>query len=108
MKPLLSAILLVASISPAFAQDAGVSDAPLAVRMENGHLDLSPAAESRINDEMVRLQGVERLHKAEKWLPVVMVSTGVGVAVGVAVTVAVMLLGAPKERPAPAAAPPSP
>ena len=99
---LLAACLVLAL--PAFAQDAGVADAPLAVRMESGHLDLNPAAESRINDELMRLQGVERLHKAEKWLPVVMVSTGVGVAVGVAVTLAVMLLA----KPAPAAPPSNP
>ena len=100
----LALILSIALVSPVFAQDAGVSDAPHAVRLENGSLLLNPAAELRLDDEMKRLQGVERQHKAESWVTVVLISVGVGLVLGAATGVAVTLAA----KPAPAAAPPSP
>ncbi len=90
---------------PAFAQDAGVADAPLAVRHQNGNLELNPLAEKALDDELKRLQGVERSHKAESWTTVVLVSSGVGLVVGAAIAAVVTGLAL---KPAPAAAPPSP
>jgi cell division protein FtsX len=72
--------------------------------MENGLL-FNPAAEKQLDDELKRLQGVERLHRQESWLTVVIVSSGVGLAVGLAVGALVVGLA---KKPAPAAAPPSP
>lgn len=98
------AFLLVIAL-PAFAQDAGVSDAPMAVRLDNGSLLLNPPAEKALDDEMKRLQGVERTHKAESWTTVVLVSSGVGLVVGAAIAAVVTGLAL---KPAPGAAPPSP
>ena len=96
--------LLLCLSLPAYAQDAGVLDAPLAVRTESGLL-LNPAAEKQLDDELKRLQGVERLHRQESWLTVVAVSGGVGAVVGA--VIAGLVVGLTK-KPAPAAAPPSP
>lgn len=92
----LAILLSFALIQPAFAQDAGVSDAPLAVRIESGLL-LNPAAEKKLDDELKRLQGVERSHKAESWLTTVLVAVGVGLVVGAAAGASVALVAAPKK-----------
>ena len=97
-------ITAFALISPAFAQDAGVSDAPKAVRLENGSLLLNKAAADAVDLEMTRLQGQERVHKGESWVTVVLISVGAGILMGAAAGVAVTLA----VKPAPAAAPPSP
>lgn len=84
---------------PAFAQDA-----PLAERLSDGSLKFNPTGAQVLENELKRLQGVERLHKGESWIPVVAISSGVGVVVGVIVTLAVV--GAANA--AQAAKPPSP
>lgn len=77
------------------ATDGGVpaSDAPLALRTTCG-LCLNPPAEKVLDDELKRLQGVERTHNAENWLGVVGTSLLVGLTVGLAAGVAVGLLSA--------------
>ena len=100
----LALILSIALIQPAFGQDAGVSDAPKAVRLENGSLLLNKAAADAVDLEMTRLQGQERVHRSESWLTVVLVSLGVGLVLGAATGVAVTLA----VKPAPAAPPSSP
>ena len=75
--------VLVSLPGVARAQDGGVPDAPLAVRTDTGLL-LNPAAEKALDDELKRLQGVERQHKNESWFKVVAVSAGVGLILGVA------------------------
>jgi hypothetical protein len=77
----LAFFLSIAWISPAFAQDAGVSDRPTAVRLDSGLL-LSPPAEKKLDDELKRLQEVERQHRSESWVTVVMVSSAVGLVTG--------------------------
>lgn len=99
----LALFLSIALSTPAFAQDAGVLDAPTAVRLDSG-LVLNPAAEKKLDDELKRLQGVERQHKGESWVTVVLVSLGVGLVLGAATGVAVTLA----VKPAPGAPPSSP
>lgn len=72
--------------------------------MECG-LCFNAPAEQKLDDELKRLQGVERSHKAESWMTVVLVSSGVGLVVGS--VIAGVVVGLVKS-PAPAAAPPSP
>ncbi len=96
--------LLLCLALPAYAQDAGVSDAPKAVRLENGSLLLNKAAADAVDLEMTRLQGQERVHKGESWVTVVLISVGAGILMGAAAGVAVTLA----VKPAPAAAPSNP
>ena len=72
------------------AQDGGVqSDAPRIVKLRDDSYLVNKAAFVKLDDEMKRLQGVERLHKEESWVQTVMVSLAVGAAVG-ATTVGVI------------------
>ena len=102
------ACVLVLGLStplPAQAEDGGVpSDAPVATRLPNGSLLINPSAEKRLDVEMQRLQGVERTHKAESWMTVVLISVGIGLVAGAAAGAAVTLA----VKSAPAATPPSP
>lgn len=69
-------------------------DAPVAQKMSDGSVLLSPTAAKAIDDELKRLQGVERQHKAEQWAPVILISVGVGILLGAAaVGVPVALAG---------------
>lgn len=90
-------VLFLCLAVPAFAQDAGVSDAPIATRLESGHLDLNPAAEKHLDDEMKRLQQMERNHRSESWLTVVLVAVGAGLLVGAAAGASVALAVASKK-----------
>lgn len=79
---LLLSCALAATPGLARAQDGGLpDDAPLARRLDCG-LCLNAPAEKALDDEVKRLQGVEREHKAESWLSVVLVSVLVGFTVG--------------------------
>ena len=78
---LLLSCALAATPGLARAQDGGLSDAPLARRLDCG-LCLNAPAEKKLDDEVKRLQGVEREHKAESWLGVVLVSVLVGLTLG--------------------------
>lgn len=78
---LLLSCALAATPGLARAQDGGLPDAPLARRLDCG-LCLNAPAEKALDDEVKRLQGVEREHKAESWLGVVLVSVLVGLTLG--------------------------
>ena len=82
---------LVALPGVARAQDGGVAaeDAPRIVKLENGHYDVNDPAFRALDGEMVRLQGVEREHKAESWVKVVLIAGAVGLAAGLAAGVIV-------------------
>lgn len=101
----LALFLSIGLIQPAFAQDAGVDAPILAVRHECG-LCLNAPAEKKLDDELKRLQAVERSHKGEQWMTVVLVSSGVGLVVGA--VIAGVVTGLVLKKPVPAAAPPSP
>ena len=89
-RALISGVLLIAFISKAELP----SDAPVAQKMSDGSVLLSPTAAKAIDDELKRLQGVERQHKAEQWAPVILISVGVGILLGAAaVGVPVALAG---------------
>lgn len=89
-RALISGALLIAFISKAELP----SDAPVAQKMSDGSVLLNPSAAKAIDDELKRLQGVERQHKAEEWVPVILLSVGVGILVGAAaVGVPVALAG---------------
>jgi hypothetical protein len=81
---------LVALPGVARAQDGGVpEDAPRIVKLESGHYDVNGPAFKALDDEMVRLQGVERQHKSESWVKVVLIAGAVGLAAGLAAGVIV-------------------
>ena len=103
----LACVLVLGLSTPlhARAEDGGVpSDALVATRLPNGSLLINPSAEKRLDDEMQRLQSVERTHKAESWATVVLISVGIGLLAGAAAGAAVTLA----VKSAPAATPPSP
>ena len=80
MRSLLVAILLLTV--PCYGQDAGV-DAPTATRLQNGSVLLNPPAFTKLDDELKRLQQVEREHKAEPpWVIPVLIGGAVGLALG--------------------------
>ncbi len=80
MKLLVTAALLVA-----FASNAALpNDAPKAETQPDGSVLLNPQAAKAVDDELRRLQGVERQHKAEQWAPVVLISVGLGILIGAA------------------------
>lgn len=60
---------------------APTEDAPYARKLPVGWL-VSDAGWLALDTELKRLQGVERLHKAENWTGVVLVGLVVGVVVG--------------------------
>ena len=82
-----TACLLVSLPGVARGQDGGLPDAPLARRLDCG-LCLNEPAEKALDNELKRLQGVERQHKEESWVKVVLVSGAVGVVAGIALGVA--------------------
>jgi hypothetical protein len=71
--------------SPSFAQDPGApldDERPRIIHLEDGSYLLNDLAWNVVNAEVKRLQGVERLHKAEDWKPVVFISAGIGTLMG--------------------------
>lgn len=73
------ALLLLLGPTLARAEDGGVSDAPVVTILPGPVYQFNERAFTLTNEEMKRLQGVERQHLAERaWVPVV-----VGLAVGV-------------------------
>lgn len=92
----LALFLSIAWIQPAFADEPPKTDRPTAVRLDSGLL-LSPAAEKQLDDELKRLQAVERAHKEESWIKVVLVSAAVGLVIGAAAGASVALAVAPKK-----------
>lgn len=82
---LLSVALVLLTPSEARATDGGVLDPPRAVRLDNGSLLLNPQGSKLLDEELKRLQGVERVHNEESWFKVVAVGVGVGILLGVGV-----------------------
>lgn len=82
---LLSVALVLLAPSEARATDGGVLDPPRAITLENGSLLVNPQGVKALDDELKRLQGVERAHQEESWFKVVVVSVGVGILLGVGV-----------------------
>ena len=64
-------------------------DAPRIIKLETGHYDVNEPAFKKLDNEMTRLQAVERQHEAESWWKPVLISLGVGFAVGLTVGVVV-------------------
>lgn len=88
---LLSALV----VCEARAQDGGVvlPDAPKVVALPSGGYFFNEPAFAAVDAEMKRLQGAERLHKAEpSWATPVLVGLVLGVVVGAAVAVPVTLV----------------
>lgn len=93
---LLLSCALAATPGLARAQDGGLSDAPLARRLDCG-LCLNAPAEKKLDDEVKRLQGVEREHKDESWLSVVLVSVALGALAGGLTVGAIWYATAPRK-----------
>jgi hypothetical protein len=83
------AIALVLSLC-AKAQDGGVVlDAPLILQLPNGHFDFNPPAVKAVDEELKRLQQLEREHNQEpSWATPVLVGLIIGVTAGLAAGVA--------------------
>jgi hypothetical protein len=62
-----------------------VSDAPRIIRLDDGSLHVNQPAAKALDDELKRLQGVERVHSAESWVQVVAVSLLMGLLIGAGV-----------------------
>lgn len=81
-------VLLIISlllVSRAFAADGG-TDAPIEpgiIRLPGDSYLVNRPAWDKLNTEMIRLQQVERQHKDESWVAVVLVGMGVGLLIGV-------------------------
>jgi hypothetical protein len=98
-------VLTLCLALPAYAQDAGVSDAPRlpsATLLDNGSVLLSPEAYVAVDTEMKRLQAKERDHAllvekvkkdnengAAKWVIPLIIGALMGAAIAVPVTLAV-------------------
>ena len=95
-------ILLLIS-TPAFAQDGGI-DAPRIIRLPGDKYLFNQPAFDALDTEMKRLQAREREHKAEQWLPVLLIGAAVGLVAGGA-TVGTLWYLSSSAKPA---APPSP
>lgn len=81
-------------------------DAPKVVKLTNGHYDFNPLAFAKVNEELLRLQQVERVHKGEpSWATPVLVGLATGLVLGTAGTLAGVFLW---ERLAGTATKPSP
>ncbi len=60
-------------------------DAPRVLKLTNGHYDFNPAAFAKVDDELKRLQQVERIHKQEpSWATPVIVGLVLGTLAGAA------------------------
>lgn len=90
---LASLVALCLAISlPARAESDGgvVLDAPRVLKLTNGHYDFNPAAFTKVDDELKRLQQVERIHKQEpSHAAPVLIGLGVGLLTGAALGVAI-------------------
>ena len=95
-------ILLLIS-TPALAQDGGI-DAPRILRLPGDKYLFNQPAFDALDTEMKRLQAREREHKAEQWLPVLLIGAAVGLVVGGAAVGAAWFLSANASP----ATPPSP
>lgn len=104
----LASLVVLALATPSLADehDGGVVlDAPRIVKLSTGHYDFNPAAFKSVDDELKRLQQLERVHKGEpSWAQPVLVGAVVGVVMGAALGVGATLLW---ERLVPAANAPS-
>lgn len=86
LTPATLVLCLTLSSLGARAEDGGlVSDAPRAVRLDDGSVLFNQPAYTQLDAEMRRLQGVERLHRSENWVPVLLVGLAVGLVGGVVV-----------------------
>lgn len=79
-------LVALALVFPSFARaesDGGVVlDAPRVLKLTNGHYDFNPAAFAKVDDELKRLQQLERTHKQEpSWATPVIVGLVLGVLV---------------------------
>lgn len=100
----MKALILVALL----AADAGVpEDAPVEARVMrlpgNNYLFNEPAF-VQVDSELRRLQALEREHKGESWLGVLLVGMGTGALMTLVTVLTIQWV----TRPAPAAGPPSP
>lgn len=87
------ALLIVLSASSVRAEeDALPDDAPKVVILQNGDYLFNKRAFDATNDEMKRLQGVERQHKAEQWATPVIIGMAVGLLAGIAIAVPVTVV----------------
>lgn len=91
-------------LAAVLAADGGV-DAPRVMQLPGGNYLFNEAAFLKVDSEMKRLQGVEREHKGESWLGVLLVGMGTGALLGVITTLTLRWL---IPSPVPPAAPPSP
>lgn len=92
-----ASLVLLLAASPARAQDGGVvSDAPRVVKLPTGHYDFNPAAFAKVDDELKRLQQLERVHKAEpSWATPLILGVVLGVVVAVPTTWLVVSVAKP-------------
>lgn len=82
------ALVLILAL-PAYAQE---SDAPKATKLHNGSVLFNKPAFDKLDDELKRLQQVEREHKTEpSWVIPVAIGAAVGLVVGAAVGASVAL-----------------
>lgn len=75
------------------------------MQLPGGNYLFNETAFLKVDSEMKRLQGVEREHKGESWLGVLLVGMGTGALLGVITTLTLRWL---IPSPVPPAAPPSP
>lgn len=88
------------------AADAGVpGDAPRVMRLPGNNYLFNEPAYAQVDSELRRLQALEREHKGESWLGVLLVGMGTGALMTLATVLTVQWL---TRSGAPPAAPPSP
>lgn len=91
------ACALVLLSGGARAQDGGLpEDVPRILRLPGDNYLMNQLAYAKLDDELKRLQGIERQHKGESWSLVVLVGMGVGLVIGVPVGVLLSNLSQPR------------
>lgn len=63
------------------------ADAPVVTILPGDRYEFNKAAFDATDAEMKRLQGVERQHRSENWVPLFLIAVSLGVVTGVAVAV---------------------
>ena len=83
-----ASLVLLLAASPAWAQDGGVVfDAPRVLKLPSGHYDFNPAAFAKVDDDLKRLQQLERVHRAEpSWATPLILGVVMGVVVAAPTT----------------------
>lgn len=87
----LATLVALVLVFPSFARaesDGGVVlDAPRVLKLPNGHFDFNPAAFAKVDDELKRLQQLERVHKQEpSWATPLILGMVLGVVVAIPAT----------------------